>query len=319
MVTPILTLLFALTSFSALGAGGYDFLFGKSSTTIHFEMFRNLIVIPVTINDSVKVKLILDTGTRSMLLYGKRFASMPNLTTSHRIKIAGWGSPDGVDAGISYPNKVVLGSIKGELLGVAVVSTRKMFDEKPGIDGIIGYELFVKFVVEINYKARTICLFEKLPYGHADGFISLPLEINRAMPQVQSSLVMADNSRVNLRLLIDTGSSLGLTVFSKEQFLNHSGETPHNVGFGLNGVIKGFDLYLKHFFLGNLKVKSLSSCVVNVEEHPDETFTFCGSLGAQFLKKHIVIFDYPSNKLFLLSYKASKALTSSSRIVALPS
>jgi hypothetical protein len=279
-------------------------------------MFRNLIVIPATVNDSVKVKLILDTGTRSMLLYGKRFASMPNLTTSRRIKVSGWGSPEGVDAGISFPNTIVLGNIKGQSLGVAVVSTRTLFAERPGIDGIIGYELFVKFVVEINYKTRTIHLFEKMPYGRADGFTSIPLEINRAMPQVQSSIIMDDNSVINLRLLIDTGSSLGLTVFSKEKFGRHAGEVQRIVGFGLNGVIKGFDLYLKHFFLGDIKVKSLSSCVVNVDEHPDESFTYCGSIGASFLKKHIVIFDYPSSKLFLLSYKAAKTLTSASRTVA---
>ncbi|MEJ0030810.1 MAG: hypothetical protein WDO15_10775 [Bacteroidota bacterium] len=87
MVRSILTLFIILPSFSALAlSGGYDFLAGKSSSTIHFELFRNLIVIPAMINDSVKVKLILDTGTRSMLLYGKRFASMPNLTTARRVK-----------------------------------------------------------------------------------------------------------------------------------------------------------------------------------------------------------------------------------------
>jgi hypothetical protein len=307
MVTPLLTILIVLSSLSAFGAGGYDFLAGKSSTTIHFELFRNLIVIPAILNDSVKVKLILDTGTRSMLLYGKRFATMPNLTRSRRVKVSGWGSPEGIDAGISYPNNIVLGSIKGQSLGVAVVSTRGLFPERPSIDGIIGYELFVKFVVEINYKTRTISLFEKLPYGHAEGFISIPLEINRAMPQVQSSIVMGDNSTINLRLLIDTGSSLGLTVFSKEKFMPHAGEIQRTVGFGLNGIIKGFDLYFKHFFLGNLKVKAVQSNLVNVDEHPDESFTYCGSIGAEFLKKHIVIFDYPSSKLFLRSYKKPNA------------
>ncbi|MEI9919840.1 MAG: aspartyl protease family protein [Bacteroidota bacterium] len=301
MVTPILTLLFVLSSLSAIAVGGYDFLKGKSSTTIHFEMFRNLIVIPATINDSVKVKLILDTGTRSMLLYGKRFASMPNLTGSRHVKVAGWGSPLGVDAHVSYPNNIILGNIKGEALGVAVIPTRKLFDDVPGIDGIIGYELFIKFVVEINYKARTIRLFGKLPYGHAEGFTCIPLDINKTMPQVQSSIVLNDKSTVNLQLLIDTGSSLGLTVFSKEKFKNYCGAVEHTVGMGLNGAVKGFDLYLNHFILGTLKVKSVSSCLVNVEEHPDDSFTYCGSVGAAFLKKHIVIFDYPSSKLFLKS------------------
>ncbi len=88
------------------------------------------------------------------------------------------------------------------------------------------------------------------------------------MPQVQSSVILKDKTTVNLRLLVDTGSSLGLTLFSKDRFGSHRFEVPHTVGIGLNGAIKGFDLYLKHFFLGSLKVKSGQSYVVNVEEHP---------------------------------------------------
>jgi hypothetical protein len=323
MVAPVLILLLVMSSLSGFAANGYQFLEGATRTAIRFEIYRNLIVIPARINDTLNAKLILDTGTRSMLLYGKKFANMKNLSSKRRVKISGWGSPEGVDAQVSFPNNIRIGSIRGEELGVAVVPSRPLFADKPTIDGIIGYELFVKFVVEINYKTKTIYLFDKLPPGHAEGFTSIPLEINKAMPQVQSSILLKDKTTVNLRLLVDTGSSLGLTLFSKDRFSIQSSEIPRTVGIGLNGVIKGFDLYLKHFFLGDMKVKSGQSYVVNVEEHPDEKFTYCGSVGAAFLKKHIVIFDYPSSKLFLISYKAARALNavarSRPRTVALPS
>lgn len=299
MVRSLLTLVSIVLFFESIAAGGYDFLNGTSSTSIQFETFRDLIVIPAMINDSVKVKLILDTGTRSMLLYGKRFASMPNLSTNRRLKVSGWGSPLGVDGGVSYPNNIVLGSVKGQGLGVAVVTTRHIFEEKPGIDGIIGYELFAKFVVEINYKTKTMTLYDKLPYHHVDEFTCLPLEINNTMPQVESSIVMKDKSKVDLRLLIDTGSSLGLTLFSKEKFKNHTDNIQRTVGMGLNGFITGFHLYVKTFFLGDLNARVVSPYLVNVEEHPDEEFSYCGSVGAAFLKKHTVIFDYPASRLFL--------------------
>lgn len=319
MVAPVLILLLLLSAIPAIATGGYEFREGTSSTAIKFELYRNLIVIPAIINDTTSVKLILDTGTRSTLLYGKRFATMHNLSAGRRLKVAGWGSPEGIDAQVSYPNQVNIGRIHGESLAVAVVSTRNLFDDRTTIDGIIGYELFVKFVVEINYKARMIYLFDKLPCEHVEGFTSIPLEINKAMPQVTSSIVLTDKTRVDMRLLVDTGSSLGLTLFSKDKFSIHSSDVQKTVGVGLNGIIKGFDLYLKHFFLGGLKVKSIPSYVVNVEEHPDEKFTYCGSVGAAFLRKHIVIFDYPSSKMFLISYKDLKALNSSARTADLPS
>jgi hypothetical protein len=303
MVARVLSIVLLTYSFTGVAGGGYDFFGGKSHTSIHFELYKNLIVIPAVINDSINVKLILDTGTRSMLLYGQRFQSMPHLSTSRRIQISGWGSPEGVDAAFSFPNDIVIGNIKGNGLGVAVVTTRKLFNDRPSIDGIIGYELFVKFVVEINYKTRIINLYDKMPFGHADGFTSIPLEVNKAMPQVKSNIVLKDNSSIEMQLLVDTGSSLGLTLFRKEKFTTNAGNVQRTIGYGLTGVVNGFDLYVKHFLLGSLKIKPRGSHVVNVDNHPDENFTYCGSIGAAFLKKHIVIFDYPSNKLFLRSYK----------------
>ncbi len=106
MVAPVLIILLVMSSavggFAASpsraalrtsNAGGYQFLEGASRTAIRFEMFRNLIVIPAKINDTLNVELILDTGTRSMLLYGKKFANMKNLSGNRRVKIAGWDRP----------------------------------------------------------------------------------------------------------------------------------------------------------------------------------------------------------------------------------
>jgi hypothetical protein len=319
MVAPVLLIILLLSSLSGLAASGYQFLEGVTKTSIKFELYKDLIVIPARINDTLRVRLILDTGTRSMLLYGKRFAGLQNMSGNKHVKVAGWGSPEGVDASVSYPNNIRIGHISGESLAIAVVPGRSLFEDRPKIDGIIGYELFVKFVVEINYKTHMIHLYEKMPFGHAHGFTSVPLEINKAMPQVQSTIIMSDKTRVELRLLVDTGSSLGLTLFSKDKFSGYASSVQRPVGIGLNGIIRGFDLYLKHLFLANLEVKSLPSYLVNVEQHPDDNFSFCGSIGAAFLKKHIVIFDYPSSRLFLLSNKAvSKAAKAAARIVALP-
>jgi hypothetical protein len=316
MVAPVLILLLVLSSLSGLAAGGYQFLEGVTRTAIKFDLYKDLIVIPAKINDTLKVRLILDTGTRSMLLYGKRFAGLQNLSGNKHVKVAGWGSPNGVDAAVSFPNTIRIGHIRGEALAIAVVPTRKLFDDNQKIDGIVGYELFVKFVVEIDYKARTIYLYDKMPRGHAQGFTPIPLEINKAMPQVLSSIIMSDKTRVEIRLLVDTGSSLGLTLFSKDKFSGYASSVQRTVGIGLNGIIRGFDLYIKEFFLGSLKVKSVPSALVNVQQHPDEKFSYCGSIGAAFLRKHIVIFDYPSSRMFLLPYKAAKG---AAQVVDLPS
>src|SRR5690349_22564920 len=128
---PALLFVFVLLVGSALGSpdkrAGYQFLDGYSHTTIQFERHRDLIVIPVVMNDSIKLRLVLDTGTRSLLLYGKKFRRLGNLRPDKKVKVTGWGSPKGVDAHLSFPNKVSLGEIRGESVGVAIVDHGRMF------------------------------------------------------------------------------------------------------------------------------------------------------------------------------------------------
>jgi hypothetical protein len=278
---------------------GYKFVDGHSHTTIAFERYRDLIVIPVWMNDSIKLRLVLDTGTRSLVVYGKKFRRLQNLMRDKKIKITGWGSPKGVEACLSYPNTITMGKIRGESLGVAVVDKGKMFADIPTVDGIIGYELFARFAVEINYRDNTIRLFDRLPEGHTDLFIGLPLEINKARPQVISEIKLVNNKIIRLKLLIDTGSTFGLAVFStsNEGFPTSNELLP--VGRGLNGQLFGRNLFVKELLLGDLPIQDVPTHLVDVPVHPDDQFTFAGSLGAGFLRHHVVIFDYPRNMFFL--------------------
>lgn len=293
-----LVLMFA-TLTPALGAGGYRLAAGRTFTSVEFEKYKDLIVLPAVINDTLHVRLILDTGTRSILLYGKRFAHLKNLSTRRKVSVAGWGSPHPIDASFSYPNQIQIGHVTGEALAIAVIPDRPLFKDHTTIDGIIGYELFAKFIVEINYQTQIIRMFERLPFGYGSEFVTVPLEVNRAMPQVNSKVVINSKTSVNVKLLVDTGSSLGLALFTKDEFLLHSSHQRLPVGIGLNGPVYGYDLYWKEFWLGDLPIRRIPAHVIDIDEHPDQSFTYCGSIGAAFLKKHTVIFDYPGERLLL--------------------
>src|SRR5690349_6022571 len=107
-------ILLTITVYGAPSAkSGYNFIEGYSHTTITFEQVNDLIIIPVVLNDTIRLRLLLDTGTRSMLLYGKKFRKLGNLRRDKRVKVTGWGSPVGVEACLSYPNSVQLGKIHG--------------------------------------------------------------------------------------------------------------------------------------------------------------------------------------------------------------
>lgn len=299
MVAFVLSLLLLISPAAKANPGGYRFTEGVSHTTIHFTTYQNLILIPAQLNDTLRVTLILDTGTRSLLLYGKKFKKLQRALSHKKVRVTGWGSPNGVEAALSFPNSIAIGDVRGTDLGIAVVDDRKLFSDKPQIDGIIGYELFVRFAVEIDYKSKTIKLYDRLPRHYIRDFVQLPIEVNCARPLINTTVQFRNKTSMKLKLLIDTGSSLGLTVFATDKSKFYSGEYSKEIGIGLSGSIKGYDLFVKHFNLGDMQVSRVRSSLVEVVEHPDKAFSYSGSLGAAFLKEHVVVFDYPGEKLYL--------------------
>jgi hypothetical protein len=125
------------------------------------------------------------------------------------------------------------------------------------------------------------------------------MEVTHARPQVISTLVLGNKKQLALPLLVDTGSSLELTLFStsKEKFTLPDHD--HVLGRGIAGIIRGFELFIEQITLDNWVIQDISAHLVHVRNHPDPLFTVSGSLGGGFLKDHIVIFDYPGGKLWL--------------------
>jgi hypothetical protein len=299
MVAIVLFLFCFISSAFGADAPGYDFIRGHIDTSIPFKLYKNLIVIPVTLNDTLRLNLILDTGTRSILLYGKRFKKLSNFVNETKLKVVGWGSADAIEVRRAFPNTISIGDVRGEQLCAAVVDHRKLFADSPTIDGIIGYEIFARFSVEIDYLRQKIFLYDKIHHRDTRDFLSLPLVVNGSRPEIISNIELETGKKIQLNLLVDTGSSLGLTIFSKtiDEVINYG--IDREIGIGLTGSIWGYSIRLKSLSLGTLFISNLLSNLVHVKEHPDLQFTTAGSLGAGFLKDYLIIFDYPTNRLFV--------------------
>src|SRR5688500_86252 len=89
--------------------------------TLRYRSVRNLIVLPVTINDSIRVNLILDTGCRNLVLFGKKFKKLMNLQPGRQIQFSGLGSGRPVAGSISLFNKIAIDQVLGERIAVVVV------------------------------------------------------------------------------------------------------------------------------------------------------------------------------------------------------
>ena len=90
--------------------------------TFKFRKFRNLIVLPVTINDTIHVNLVLDTGCRNLLLFGQGFEKLFKIEPRRKVEVSGLGEGQALYGKLSVNNKVSIHPVLGEKIPVVIVA-----------------------------------------------------------------------------------------------------------------------------------------------------------------------------------------------------
>ena len=254
--------------------------------TIRYKTMRNLMILPVTINDSVEVNLILDTGCRNLVLFGKKFKKLLKVTSGRPVIFSGLGNGRSVSGALSIGNKVSINEVLGEQIPVVVVSGAHVFDKYHKVDGVIGYDIFVKFEIEINPAQRTITFRPALTSQPPYGYTQVPLKIVDARPILQSEVHVDKKSARQFDLMIDTGSSLALLLKTTtiEDFEHH--RDVKVLGFGFNGAVSGYQTTSRLLRIRGLEMSNVATGIVSSSWHNN------ASIGMDVLKDYVVILNY---------------------------
>ena len=148
------------------GALGFTFTYDTKSVRIPVEIQHNIILIPLRINGSFEMNFILDTGVRTTMLTETMVAGFLNLDTLSTVKVRGLGEGDPIEAALARNVSISLPGVEGSginliVLPEGVISYSGLFG-KP-VYGIIGYEIFRQFVVEINYTQKFVKQQQSFP------------------------------------------------------------------------------------------------------------------------------------------------------------
>jgi hypothetical protein len=188
-----------------------------------------------------------------------------------------------------------IGEARLEGLHPAALDLRKL-GETYGrrLDGIVGSELFRRFVVEIDYEQRELSLFEPATYTGRTGAASLPLQFFDEHPYVRASVLLPGGSEIEGDFVIDSGSNFPLILLPS--FIEAHGLRrdlpPMLMTFG-RGV--GGDVPLP---VGRAQRLRLGGFTI---ERPVTSFPSegrfgrrgkAGNIGAAVLRRFRVVFDY---------------------------
>lgn len=298
-----------ISSFSALSQGlGFMLANGKKKVEIPIEIYNNLIVVPVVLNGALPLKFILDTGVRTAILTEKTFSDILNLAYSRKYTISGPGGEQIIDAYITNNVSLELPGVTGRghallVLGQDYLELRNYLGTD--VHGILGYELFSRFIIEVDYEKRILTLMLPKHFNKKRKYQSIPIKIEDTKPYVTTSVVLADGTQLSAKLLVDSGASHGLML---EPTSDSRIKVPDNtvssiIGRGLGGEITGKIGRIQTLKLGTYEIKNVIASFPDPNSYFDSLKLGAtkrnGAIGGEVLSRFTVIFNFPDEELYL--------------------
>ena len=293
---------------------GFRFAEGKSNIRIPMEIKNNLIVIPVVINGQLPLKFILDTGVRTTILTEKSYSDILGLTYSRQYTIAGPGGEHLISAYVT--NNVSLFIPPGIVgTGHAMLVLEKDYLELRNylgaeVHGVLGYELFSRFVVEINYQEKYVELMDPSKFKPKRKFQTVSISIEDTKPFITTTVISTKSK--NLKLLVDTGAShsLMLDPESDRDIQIPEPNIKAIIGRALGGEITGKIGRIKEVHLNKFILREVIANYPDPNSYMDTLKASSvyrnGSLGGEILSRFTVIFDYSGSKMYLKKNQSFK-------------
>jgi hypothetical protein len=260
-----------------------------------------MIFVPVRVNGSGLLSFVLDTGSARTLIDR-------TLATGLGLKASGKGSLQGAGAGrvpIEFIPDVRLAFPGVESTGFELsTADLRPLESSLGVkvDGILGYELFQRFVVTVDYESKsvTFCLPEAFHPNNAAQ--SLPIELRDKWSFVKAELVLPGPVTIQDSFMIDSGSS---DAVDHPIVMKLQSRVSAESGVGLGTPVEGATARATSLRLGRY---TLEGPIVSCCGATDATSKM---IGNEVLRRFTVTFDYPSSRMFIApnSYFGEGALS----------
>jgi len=264
---------------------------------LDFELVGGRIYVPITINGN-RGTAVLDTGAGASVM-DIGLANKWDLKSSGGLTVGG--------AGDKMVSGKVLSSVSAKLGAISVpiqfaipIAGLSKMEGRP-LETIIGYGFFNSHIVQVDYENKHIKIFGKDLEAPALG-TEVPIRIEGGLIRIKSKMHFSDRD-IELETMIDTGASEAAltTHFLKGHPVKEKATQEAIVGGGVGGTTKGRLFRPESVSVGGTTFSNpLVSMVTANGGIIGDNSDFDFLLGAVFLKRFVVTFDYPHQRLFLL-------------------
>jgi hypothetical protein len=288
-----------------LSAQEFMFKGGRKKDVVDFKLVKNLIIIPVFINNRGPFNFILDTGVSPMLVTDPTILEPSDLKDVRNIRLVGLGKGNDVEAYASNSLQVSIGRATMQNIPAAILKT-DIFNLSNflgvHIHGLIGYYFVNSFLVQIKYSSQ------RLKFYALDQKVKIkgePVDISMILnkPYLNARILIPELGEISTRLLMDSGASNGLSLetYQGKKFPEPKVRVPANLGMGFSGLISGNIGRVEAVQIGPFTMEQVIASYPDYEDggaKATETKRN-GSVGADLLRHFDITLDYSRNKIYL--------------------
>jgi hypothetical protein len=269
-------------------------------SSIPIELNGNHVLLQGRVNGSAPLWFTLDTGAAASVVNMRRARELGlQLMGSGRAQGAGGMAETARLSGITFSLPGV--EIKNlSVMAIALDSIEATAGRS--MDVIIGAELFQRYVVEVDYAARLITLYNPQQYVYNGTGESLPLKFYYNHPYVTGKVEVRGMEPIEGDFVIDAGSGFGITFtppFAKEhKLLEQMSRTIQTKARGVGGEFPLAIGRIDALELGRFKMEKPVIAFPQTSGFIAKEGA-AGNIGGLILRRFKVIFDYPRKRMIL--------------------
>lgn len=281
---------------------------GKKSSKINFELINNLIIVPVELN-GLQLSFLIDTGVQTTVLLNLDEKDTTSLNRSEIIQLRGLGGEELIQAFRSRDNHLSLGKVEHPALTILIIYDENInFSPRLGIPvhGILGYDFFKDFIVEINYQKKFLRVYDRLHFDkNLKKYDKVALQFYQNKPYVTTTIDL-DGKKTDATLLLDNGLSDAVWLFPDSTNISvPQNSFPDYLGLGLLGDVTGERARIRSMKLGDYVLNEVAASfpdslsVEGLQTYHSRN----GSIGSEILRRFNLFFDYRQKALYLRKNK----------------
>jgi predicted aspartyl protease len=277
----------------------------NAPVSIPFELASRHIIVKVSVNKSRPLSFVLDTGAS---------AAIVRMDVAKELGLSLYGSANTGGAGAGRQAGQQVKNATWSLVGLdSFADTVKLALPLPvlpvalgrDVDGIIGGEFIRRFVLELDYQARSMTVHNRETFAYNGRGETLPLDFNPdGHPVLQATVTTLDGQAFDRRFMLDTGSGMALILHSpfvaQQNLPGPQSKTIRAIGgAGAGGRTVGRLGRVAALQIGSFRIDNPITMFSEDKAGAFANASLAGNIGAQITSKFRLFLDYGRRRIIL--------------------